>query len=98
MKLEKMMKGKKIILVEYPKDFNIELLNKKKLTFPFKYKLQFKNTGNVLEMKPLTTRIKKKYKNQFRILSKGPKGKYHIIKRKFDEIIKLTKSVSKKNN
>ena len=94
--MDQIYKGKKVILIEYPSDFKIEHLANKKLSFPFKSKLQFKKSGHVLEMKPLTSRIKKKYKNQFRILSKGSNGKYRVVKRKFDDVLKITKSISKK--
>jgi thiol-disulfide isomerase/thioredoxin len=94
--MERVLKGKKIILVEYPSDFKIENLDKKKLSFPFKSKLQFKNSGHCLEMKPLSTRIKKKYKNQIRILSKNKNGKYTVVRKKFDDVLKITKAISKK--
>lgn len=98
MNLETMMRGKKVILVEYPADFKIELLNKKKISFPFKSKIQFKSTKQVLEMKPVSKRIKKKYRNQFRILTKTGNGKFRVLPRKFDDVLKITKSISKKNN
>ena len=95
--MEKLSKEKQLILVEYPSDLNLSLLNGKKLTFPFKSKLRMRQIDQCLEVKSLPKKISKRQSQKFRVLIKKP-GKggsankvYKYCNRGADEYIKITK-------